>query len=40
MAQWLFYRFQEKALMPMIDIYAAAGTFTDTHNLATDAEGP
>src|SRR5271154_690783 len=23
--------------MPMIDIYAAAGTFTDTHKLATDA---
>jgi hypothetical protein len=36
-AQWLFYRFQEKALMPVIDIYAAAGTFADTHKLATDA---
>jgi hypothetical protein len=23
--------------MPMIDIYAAAATFTDTHKLATDA---
>jgi hypothetical protein len=23
--------------MPMIDIYAAAGTFTETHKLATDA---
>src|SRR5271154_1302943 len=35
--RWLFYRFQEKALMPMIDIYAAVGTFTDAYKLATDA---
>jgi phenylpyruvate tautomerase PptA (4-oxalocrotonate tautomerase family) len=27
----------EKTLMPMIDIYAAAGTFSDTHKLAADA---
>src|SRR5258706_11297668 len=32
-----FTEFQEKSLMPMIDIYAAAGTLTDTHKLATDA---
>ena len=25
--------------MPMIDIYAAAGTFADTHQLAADAAG-
>jgi phenylpyruvate tautomerase PptA (4-oxalocrotonate tautomerase family) len=37
MAQWLFYRFKEKTFMPMIDIYAAAGTFTDTYKLAADA---
>src|SRR5260370_24420414 len=37
MDQWLFYRFKEKILMPMIDIYAAAGTFADTHKLAADA---
>jgi phenylpyruvate tautomerase PptA (4-oxalocrotonate tautomerase family) len=28
---------RRRALMPMIDVYAAAGTFADPHRLATDA---
>jgi phenylpyruvate tautomerase PptA (4-oxalocrotonate tautomerase family) len=28
---------RKKTAMPMIDIYATAGTFADTHQLATDA---
>src|SRR6266481_8502063 len=36
MAHWLFYRFKEMTLMSMIDIYAAAGTFTDTYKLVVD----